>query len=225
MGDEKARRADLLLAQCGIESASLSRAQRTDRAEAIVAAVRRFASADDGHDLGAVFDQHIAEEFVHHDVDKTMQTMVDEPYLDHVPVMTGGVGFEEVRRFYRDHFIFNWPRDTKVERLSRTVGVDQVVDELVVSFTHDVVMDALLPGVAPTHNYVELAHVVVMGFEGAKITHEHIYWDQASLLVQVGLLDPSGLPVTGAEQTRKLKDATSVASNTLITGGEPKPAT
>jgi carboxymethylenebutenolidase len=129
--------------------------------------------------------------------------------------MTGGIGREEVRRFYRDHFIGRWPADTKLVPISRTVGQNRVVDEFVVCFTHDVGMPAILPGVPPTGRYVELPHVAVVGFAGSKIAYEHIYWDQASILVQIGLLDPKSLPVTGGEQARKMLDK-SLPSNALI---------
>jgi carboxymethylenebutenolidase len=168
-----------------------------------------------GTDLGPVFDAHIKHEFVDHDVDATMGTMVTEPYLLHVPTLTGGNGGTEVRRFYLRHFVGKWPKDTKVSRISRTVGIDQVVDELQLSFTHDVQLTFMLPGVAPTRRHVELPVVVVMRFENGKIAHEHIYWDQASLLVQVGLLDSKTLPVVGAEQSRTLLD-TSLPLNRLI---------
>jgi carboxymethylenebutenolidase len=165
-------------------------------------------------DLGAVFDAHVAAEFVDRDIDATMATMTGEPYLDHVPVMTGGVGGAEVRRFYEHHFIGKWPVDTRMISVSRTVG--RVVEELVVCFTHTVEMDAILPGVPPTGRYVEVPFVVVMGFDGDKVSYEHIYWDQASMLVQVGLLDPKGLPVCGIEQAKKLRDK-SLPSNGLMT--------
>jgi carboxymethylenebutenolidase len=159
-----------------------------------------------GTDLAAVFDAHVRHEFVDRDVDATMATKVAEPYVYHLPTMTGGQGGSGVSGFYRDHFIGKWPEDTKVERISRMVGPDQVVDEIVVSFTHDREIDVLLPGMAPTGRRVELPHVVVMKFEGGKIAHEHIDWDQASLRVQVGLLDPRQLPAVGAEQARWLRD-------------------
>jgi len=91
-----------------------------------------------------------------------------------------------------------------VTPISRTIGKDQVVDEFIVSFTHDTEWDYLLPGIPPTGKRVELPHVLVMKFEKGKIAHEHLYWDQASLLVQVGLLEPASLPVVGVEQARKL---------------------
>jgi carboxymethylenebutenolidase len=167
-------------------------------------------------DLGAVFDDHVAAEFVDMDLDATMATMTDDPYVNHVPVMTGGVGFEGVRRFYGDHFIGKWPKDVEITPVSRTVGEDQVVDELVLSFTHDIEMDQLLPGVAPTGKPVRLAFCVVVGFEDGKVAHEHIYWDQASLLAQVGLLDPAKLPVTAAEQAANVLDPRTHPLNELM---------
>ena len=167
-------------------------------------------------DLAAVFDDHVAAEFVDLDLDATMATMTDDPYVNHVPVMTGGVGVEGVRRFYGEHFIGKWPLDTEIAQVSRTVGEDQVVDELVLSFTHDIEMDQLLPGVAPTGRHVRLPFCVVVKFEGGKVAHEHIYWDQASLLVQVGVLDRAGLPVTGAEQAGGVLAPREQPLNTLI---------
>jgi broad specificity phosphatase PhoE len=174
-----------------------------------------YLDAAGGAELAAVLDDHLAGEFELRDVDATMATMTDDPYLDHVPVMTGGVGRAEVRRFYERHFIPKWPDDVKVVPISRTIGRDRVVDEIVASFTHDVEMDFMLPGIAPTGRFVELPHAVVVKFEGGKVAHEHVYWDQASLLVQVGLLDPGALPVSGAEQAHKLLDRT-LPTNTLM---------
>ena len=170
----------------------------------------------DRPDIGAVFDDHVAAEFVDMDLEATMTTMTDDPYVNHVPVMTGGVGFEDVRRFYGEHFIGKWPQDIEITPVSRTVGEDQVVDELVLAFTHDIEMPQLLPGVAPTGKHVQLAFCVVVGFEDGKVAHEHIYWDQASLLVQIGLLDPSTLPVTGAEQSENVLDPRAHQLNELI---------
>ena len=131
--------------------------------------------------------------------------MVAEPYVHCVATLTGGFGGREVRRFYSEHFINQIPKDAKVTPISRTIGKDQVVDELIVSFTHNTQWDYLLPGIPPTGKKVELPHVVVMKFENGKVaTHEHVWWDQASLLVQVGLLDPTNLPVAGIEQAKQL---------------------
>jgi carboxymethylenebutenolidase len=166
-------------------------------------------------DPAAVFDAHVRAEFVERSVDATMATMNDAPYVTHVPVLTGGYGRDEVRHFYTNWFVGRWPADTEVTPVSRTVGQGRVIDELIVSFTHDREMPAMLPGVAPTGRKVTLAHVVVMGIVDGKVTYEHIYWDQASLLVQVGLIDPAKLPVIGADQARKLRDPTR-PSNELI---------
>ena len=171
-------------------------------------------------DLGSVFDAHVAAEFVDLDLDATMATMTDAPYVYHLPAMTGGVGSEAVRQFYGDHFIGKWPRDIEITPVSRTVGERQVVDELVLSFTHDIEMPQLLPGVAPSGREVRLAFCVVVGFEDGKVAHEHIYWDQASLLVQVGLLDAATLPVTGAKQAETVLDMSAHPLNELIRARE-----
>src|SRR5262245_7313539 len=147
-------------------------------------------------------------EFVLKDVDATMRTMTANPHLTHMPTLTGGVGFDGVRNYYPEHFVGHWPADTKIIPISRTVGTDQIVDEFIVCFTHDIPIDTMLPGVPPTNKYVELPLIAVVKFEGGKVAHEHIYWDQASLLVQVGLLDPTKLPVTGRDQAKKLLDVT-----------------
>ena len=167
-------------------------------------------------DLGAVFDAHVAAEFVDMDLDATMATMTEEPYVYHLPAMTGGVGTDAVRQFYGDHFIGRWPADIEITPVSRTIGSDQVVDELVLSFTHDMEMPQLLPGVAPTGKQVRLAFCVVVGFENGKVSHEHIYWDQASFLAQLGLLDPVSLPVTGAAQAETVLDKDAHPLNELI---------
>lgn len=165
--------------------------------------------------IGDVFDEHLRCEFQLHDANSTMRTMTGTPHLYHVPTMAGGNGKDEVYEFYRDHFVTKWPADTSVTRISRTIGEDQVVDEMVMRFTHDVVMDALLPGVAPTGKNVKLPVVAVVKFVDGKVAHEHIYWDQASLLAQVGLLDSATLPITGVEQAEHLLDG-SFADNRLI---------
>jgi carboxymethylenebutenolidase len=170
-----------------------------------------------GEDLAAVFDAHVAAEFATRDLDATMATMTEDPYVYHVPAMTGGDGTEAVRSFYGAHFIGKWPADTEIVPVSRTVGTDQVVDELVISFTHDIEMDALLPGVPATGRRVRLPFCVVVGFADGKVGHEHIYWDQASLLVQVGLLDRGELPVTGGEQSENLLARRAQPMNALIT--------
>jgi len=161
-----------------------------------------------GADFGAVFDAHVQAEFVDLDVDAAMATMTPNPYLTHVAPLTGAYGHDDLRAFYRDHFVGKWPADTATEEVSRTIGENRMVDELIVRFTHDIEMDFILPGVAPTGRFVELALAVVVDFEDGKISAERIYWDQASVLVQVGLLDPARLPVIGVEQAQTVKDPT-----------------
>jgi carboxymethylenebutenolidase len=167
------------------------------------------------YDLEALWEAHTRYEFETRDVAATMATMVDEPYVNHVPTMTGGVGGKELARFYAHHFIPKCPADFTIVPISRTIGVDRIVDEMLTTFTHDVEIDWMLPGVAPTGHRVEIAVVAIVGFRGDKLYHEHIYWDQASVLAQIGLLDPKGLPVAGAESAKKLLDET-LPSNTLM---------
>ena len=151
-----------------------------------------------------LFERHVKAE-LDGDLETTMATMGDNPHLNSVPVMTGGVGRKGVREFYRDHLVGKFfPPDVKMVNISRTIGSDQLVDELVISFTHTTVIDWLLPGVPPTGKKVEMAVAVIVGFKNGKISHEHIYWDQAGVLVQAGLLNPARLPVSGAESARKV---------------------
>lgn len=163
----------------------------------------------------ALWEEHCRYEFETRDVDATMATMVEEPYVNHIPTLTGGVGHDALKRFYKYHFIGGNPPDTKLTPVSRTVGQDQIVDEMIFSFTHTSQVDWMLPGVPPTGRPVEIALVAIVGFRDGKVAHEHIYWDQASVLVQVGLLDPAGLPVAGVETARKVTD-NSLPSNRLM---------
>jgi carboxymethylenebutenolidase len=164
----------------------------------------------------ATWEAHMAAEFADHDIDATMATMSANPFVNHVPVMTGGVGDAAVRRFYSTYFLPAHPKDTMSAPIARTVGDDRIVDEMAFSFTHDIDMPWILPGVAPTGRHVEIAVVAVVQFQDGRISGERIYWDQASVLAQVGLIDASGLPVTGPEAMRKAADPGSEPSNTLI---------
>jgi carboxymethylenebutenolidase len=167
------------------------------------------------YDLSALWDAHCRYEFETRDVDATMASMVDEPYVNHVPTMTGGVGHDELKRFYKHHFIGRNPPDTELIPVSRTVGSDSVVDELVFRFTHTSEIDWMLPGIPPTGRRVEVPLVAIVRFRDGKLVHEHIYWDQASVLVQIGKLDPAGLPVAGAETAAKVLDK-ALPSNALM---------
>jgi carboxymethylenebutenolidase len=165
--------------------------------------------------LVALWEEHCRREFETRDANATMATMVPEPYVNHIPTMTGGVGHEQLKRFYAYHFIPVNPPDFRLTPISRTVGTDTIVDEFIVHFTHTTVIDWMLPGIAPTGRVVEVPTVAIVKFEGDKLAHEHIYWDQASVLVQLGLLDPRGLPVAGAETAHKVADK-SLPSNRLM---------
>jgi carboxymethylenebutenolidase len=168
------------------------------------------------YDYSTLWDKHTEHEFATRDVNATMATMVAQPYVNHIPTMTGGVGHDHLKRFYKYHFIPKTPQDTKLVPISRTIGEGIVVDEMLFCFTHDIEIDWMLPGVAPTGKYVEIPLVAIVKFRGDKLYNEHIYWDQASVLVQIGKLDPKGLPVAGVETARKLVDET-LPSNTLMT--------
>jgi carboxymethylenebutenolidase len=158
--------------------------------------------------LAVKWDEHVKFEFATRDTTDTLNTMVKDAYVNHVPVMTGGVGHEELRDFYSTRFIPQMPPDTAMTPVSRTIGVDRVVDEMVFEFTHSVKMDWMLPGVEPTGKHVKVALVVIVHFRDGKLAHEHIYWDQASVLTQLGLVDYATLPVAGVESALKVLDPT-----------------
>ncbi|KAI8627265.1 hypothetical protein F5Y19DRAFT_183634 [Xylariaceae sp. FL1651] len=188
-------------------------------------------------DLEAIWDEHTAHEFATRSVARTMGTMVDEPYVNHVPVLTGGMGRAALTRFYAERFIFSNPGDAALGLVSRTVGVDRVVDEFVFSLTHDRVVDWLLPGVPPTHKKLRIPFTSVVNIRGDRLYHEHILWDQGTALAQAGLLPkylpfpyalPDGrapaagkrfeyrVPVAGAETAAKLEDGGAAASNGMF---------
>jgi len=156
--------------------------------------------------LSELWEEHTAHEFSSRDTERTLDTMVDDAYVNHVPVMTGGHGKPELRRFYSMDFIPSMPPDTRLTPVSRTVGEDQLVDEIIFSFTHTQEMPWMLPGIAPTNRHVEVPLVVIVRFREGKLAHEHIYWDQASVLKQIGLLTDPALPVCGAETASKVLD-------------------
>lgn len=152
--------------------------------------------------------------------------------------LTGGTGREDLTNFYRDHFINSNPKDTQLELVSRTVGIDRVVDEFVFKCTHDRVIDWLFPGVPPTRKYIEIPMMAVVNIRGDRLSHEHITWDSASALRQIGYLPEyvtytgpavngkSGdkplelrIPATGKDTVNKLRDKNSVRSNQMFGWG------
>jgi carboxymethylenebutenolidase len=157
--------------------------------------------------LAALWEQHTACEFLTRDCEATLETMVDDAYVNHVPVMTGGKGKAALREFYSRDFIPSMPPDTVLTPVSRTIGENQLVDEIIFSFTHTTEMPWMLLGVAPTGRRVEIPLVVIVRFRDGKLAHEHIYWDQASVLRQIGLIEDATLPIRGAETARKVAEA------------------
>ena len=154
--------------------------------------------------LNDMWEKHIGDEFTNRDTDATLDTMVPDAYVNHIPVLTGGVGREQLHTFYSQHFIPKMPPDTTIVPISRTIGSERLIDEMIFQFTHTIEMDWMLPGIAPTGKRVEVPLVVIVHFRDGKLSNEHIYWDQASVLVQLGLLDPSSLPVVGSDTAKKL---------------------
>lgn len=158
-------------------------------------------------ELSEIWRRHTEHEFATRDTEATLATMVDDAYVNHIPVLTGGRGKDELRAFYANDFIPVMPPDTKLHPISRTIGRDQLVDEMIFSFTHTCEMPWMLPGVAPTGKRVEIPLVAIVRFRDGKLAHEHIYWDQASVLRQIGLLPDSNLPVRGVETARRVAEA------------------
>ncbi|KAF8665700.1 hypothetical protein AX16_000152 [Volvariella volvacea WC 439] len=177
-------------------------------------------------DLEAIWEEHTYYEFALRSVAKTMATMVQEPYVNHVPTLAGGIGREALTAFYRDHFIFNNPADTKLVTVTRTVGPDRVIDEFVATLTHDKTIDWLLPSIPPTGKKLTIPAIAVVNVRGDRLYNEHIWWDQASALLQAGILPthvphPSGqgmlrLPVAGVEAADMLLDETNGTSNEML---------
>ena len=170
--------------------------------------------------LSQLWEDHVRYEFSTRNTEDTLATMVEDAYVNHNPVLTGGVGRDELREFYSKRFIPQMPPDTEMIPVSRTIGNDQLVDEMVFKFTHTIHMDWLLPGIAPTGKRVEVPLVAIVRFREGKLAHEHIYWDQASVLVQLGLIDTSKLPVAGVETARKVLDP-KLPANELMKRADP----
>src|SRR5438045_5869444 len=169
--------------------------------------------------LSQLWEEHVQHEFSARNTDDTLATMVEDAYVNHIPVLMGGVGRSELREFYSKRFIPQMPPDTEMTPVSRTIGEDQLVDEMVFKFTHTIPMDWMLPGVAPTGKRVEIPLVAIVRFRDGKLAHEHIYWDQASVLVQIGLIDASKLPVAGVESAHKVLDPTLPANELMKRAG------
>lgn len=190
-------------------------------------AVRRGFKQD--VDLDAVKDSFSAMTLgPRRDASHAIEAMVQTAHVNHVPTGTGGVGRRALHHFYDDFFIPGSPPTLQIRLISRTSGVDRVVDEMIVSFRHTQEVPWMLPGVPPTGKEVQVAVVSVVSFRGGKLAHEHVYWDQASVLMQIGVLDPKNvpqamrskgcrrLPVMGSEAATKVANVHSVPSNGFI---------
>jgi len=160
------------------------------------------------YDYEALFAEHTYHEFTTRDVDATMATMIEEPYVNHTPTLTGGVGHDMLKRFYKYHFVDQNGAGRSRERISHTLGPDRLVVESYTRFRHDQVIDRYFPGIEPTGKEVEIATVIIVKFRGDKVCHEHLYWDQGSALKQIGVLDAGDLPIAGPEAARKVLDET-----------------
>jgi hypothetical protein len=176
-----------------------------------------------------------AEKYRGHSLEKLLgtYTKTPNPYINFTPTMTGGSGTPDLKRFYRDYFLKSSPPSLHMRLISRTVGVDRIVDELYINFKHTCQMPWILPGVQPTNQKVEIVVVSIAGFRAGKVWCERVYWDQASVLFQVGLLDPEVvpeefkgkgkegdglemLPISGSEAARKVMDVESEEFNDMI---------
>ncbi len=156
--------------------------------------------------------RHTAAEFQTRRVEDALATMVETPHVLLLPSLEGGYGREAVAEFYAQRFVFSMPPDMQLALLSRSVAGDQIVEESVMRFTHTIEVPWLLPGVAPTGRRVEMAVCVVVKMQGEKVAHEHIYWDQAAVLRQLGLLAAAAGPAVGAEAARALCDPSQLAA-------------
>ncbi|KAH8703038.1 hypothetical protein BGW36DRAFT_422619 [Talaromyces proteolyticus] len=188
-------------------------------------------------DLEAIWDEHTDYEFSNRSVEHTMSTMVQEPYVNHVPSLTGGIGRVALSHFYRHNFIFNNAEDTELELISRTIGIDRVIDEFIMKITHDREIDWLIPGIPPTYKKAEIPFTAVVNIRGDRLYHEHISWDQGTVLAQLGLM-PEYLPfpypleggrtpmqgqrfeyrvpIAGIQTADKMRDRNSVPSNQMF---------
>ena len=165
-----------------------------------------MALSSDKQVLLDAFNKHVNAE-LNGDLETTLETMTQDPHINNIPTLVGGEGKDGVKNFYSDLITTGkfFPPDTEMTPISRTIDEHQLVDEIVFKFTHTSEIGWMLPDIPPTGKRVEVPLVVIVGFEQGKVTHEHIYWDQASVLVQIGMLQQSGLPIAGIETAKKME--------------------
>jgi carboxymethylenebutenolidase len=167
----------------------------------------------------ALWDKHLESEFAQKDPDAALRTMTDNPRVTVIPTMIGGKGTVELRNFYARHFLNQIPPDMEVISISRTIGQGRVVDELVLKFTHTVQMDWVLPGIPPTGKRIEFAMAVVVYTEGDRISAENLYWDNATILKQAGLITDPKLPILGAEHAQNMLSHTAPLNELIRRSG------
>jgi carboxymethylenebutenolidase len=146
--------------------------------------------------------------------------MTETPYLFFVPTLSGGDGRDGVRDFYRG-LMGQLPQDFQLTPVSRTLGSDRRVREVILRFTHSVAMNWLVPGIAPTGKRVAIPLIIIFTFQGDKVESERLYWEQASMLMQLGLLEPGGLPITGTQSVQRLQQLTKAGDCSGI-GSQPR---
>jgi len=167
----------------------------------------------------SMWQQHLYAEFDLKDADAALATMTENPHVFLIPAGTGGTGKEGVRDFYANHFLPYIPPDMDMVTVSESSGQDRIVGEYVLRFTHTLNMDWLLPGVPPTDRKVEFVLVVIIQFEDGKMASEHLYWDQASVLSQLGIL-VTPVAAAGIASVAKLIE---LSAQNLIASGLPCP--
>ncbi|KAE8168492.1 hypothetical protein BDV40DRAFT_307190 [Aspergillus tamarii] len=144
----------------------------------------------------------------------TNYTTEETPTVTYTPTLKGASGIKALHQFYKTSFLQGRPPSMRLRLLSRTIGANRVVDEIYVAFKHTQEMPWILPGLQPTDRQVEIVLVSIVTLRGGKLCSEHIYWDQASVLVQVGLIDCNSvpeqakgitaLPIAGREAVKKI---------------------
>src|SRR5215468_7957254 len=139
--------------------------------------------------LRAQWHQHTYAQFELKDADAALETMADNSHVFCVPSGRGATGRAGVREFYAKQFLPGMPGDLELLPISEIFADEHVVAEYVMRFTHTLQMDWMLPDVPPTGRRAELLLVAITRFENGKIASEHVYWDAASLLFQLRLID------------------------------------
>ncbi|PYH84913.1 hypothetical protein BO82DRAFT_303839 [Aspergillus uvarum CBS 121591] len=146
-------------------------------------------------------------------------TSLGTPLVNCVPTMMGGTTPKSLTHFFTTQFLPTGPPDQRIRLLSRTTGADRIVDELHFSFTHSEEIPWLLPSVPPTGRPVRIALVMTASFCAGKVARLNVYWDQASVLVQIGLLDPAVVPA-GFTPTGLNRAGTKIVERLPVVGAE-----